>query len=110
MTFAPVRTVDGVPSSVTFVFVGTCEDDIEFAPKSVSVMEDGTKVPLSPRVDSAEIIPNSDPDVTSWEFDLLDVAEVLVKLIPESVPVGREEEEGDVSLNSLVENSVEVNP
>ena len=67
---------------MTFVFIGTCEEDVEFAPKSVSVMEDGTEVSLSPRVESAEIIPNSDPDVTSWEVDLLDVAEVLVKLIP----------------------------
>ena len=82
MTFAPVRTVDGVPSSVTFVSVGTCEEDVEFAPKSVSVMEDGTKVSLSPRVEPNEMIPNSDPDVISWEADLLDVTEVSVKLIP----------------------------
>ena len=100
MTFAPVRTVDGVPSSVTFVFVGICEEDVEFAPKSVSVMEDGTKLSLSPRVECAEIIPNSSPDVISWEVDLLDVTEVSVILIPLSVSVGKEEEEGDVSLSS----------
>jgi len=82
VTFAPVRTADGVPSSVTFVSVGTCEEDVEFAPKSVSVMEDGTKVSLNPGVESAEIIPNSDPDVKSWEADLLDVTEVSVKLNP----------------------------
>jgi len=82
VTFAPVRTVDGVPSSVTFVSVGTCEEDVEFAPKSISVMEDGTKVSLSPRVEPNEMIPNSDPDVISWEADLLDVTEVSVKLIP----------------------------
>ena len=76
MTFAPVRTADGIPSSVTFVSVGTSEEDVEFALKSVSVMEDGTKVSLNPRVASAEIIPNSDPDVISWEADLLDVTEV----------------------------------
>ena len=67
---------------MTFVFVGTSEDDVDFAPKSVSDMEDGTKVPLSPRVESVEIIPNSDPDVTSWEVGLLDVTELSVKLIP----------------------------
>ena len=67
---------------MTVVFVGTCEEGVEFAPKSVSVMEDGTKVSLSPRVESAEIIPNSDPDVTSWEVGLLDVTELSVELIP----------------------------
>ena len=67
---------------MTVVFVGTCEEDVEFAPKSVSVKEDGTKVSLSPRVESAEIIPNSDPDVTSWEVGLLDVTELSVELIP----------------------------
>ena len=65
-----------------FLFVGTCVEDVEFAPKSVSVVEDGTKVSLSPRVESAEIIPNSDPDVTSWEVGLLDVTGLSVELIP----------------------------
>ena len=67
---------------MTFVFVGTCGEDVELTPMSVSVMEVETKVSLSPRVEAAEIIPNSDPDVTTWEVDLLDVTEVLVKLIP----------------------------